>query len=820
MASRTAVPSTYLRGFGILFKHSITLDLFQKDIVPSAERLLLRSPEVVINVLDHTIKYLPFDLSKCFREKFAEPLLNSMKSTNATVRSDAASLFETLCVKSSNEAEVVKIVDIVIKALTTKGPSAEQRHSFYTALSRLPPLRTVSQRILEHAPTLTNKESNDTALQNFVRSLSPHVQAYLTAAQAPDRKVISGFVEFLLAGLNDVKSGTRRAYLSLTTAALTAPQLEALGGGLEKLVDRVEKVVENVQKAGIALLDPKKETPALVEAYLGVRWLQEVQLGQFENNGPVYVKSDFFRHTLSPQAQKSFFFNDKLYTKLLPTLDDQIPFIRAVTAILENDEWYNYAGGSGSVESKMPLALALIWALVQSTYHEVRREAHTALSRMIALRRPVLLERLVDVVRIGACSILPDADPAIETLHWKNKPSRSSDALGYRIFAALCAVLPRSGDRSDPDDWQSSTESALMDISVLACHPIVTELMGDDVWVRLCFRAGTGPYVVDRHGPTYMKAWLSSRNIEDVSKGGVGENIPAAMRCATLRTLTLFTEVAAETIVNAAVPFTLQALENEEVLHLTPVDIEIWHTPEGTLCFDPTSKKGSGKRMEAQPKTAEEKWERDLRKELEAKRGKGVATTTGDAKLSKADRELRQQQLDKEKQIRQKVETIRCKMITGMDVLNAVIDGVQRSVGKEASLAFGRWMSKIVRVLLYGMISKEMVVLKRESTDTHPLPLAGTAAIRTYVKLGEGFEDILHTIAHPPVLAMATLRALGVVEGEGGVDETFCKKSLPGKCFYACFIGHGCSHMNDLYPRILGRRAHTYAKVVHWFRTS
>ena len=47
-------------------------------------------------------------------------------------------------------------------------------------------------------------------------------------------------------------------------------------GDVSNLVDAVVKVVDKVQNAGVGLLDPKKETPALVEGVLGLRWILEV----------------------------------------------------------------------------------------------------------------------------------------------------------------------------------------------------------------------------------------------------------------------------------------------------------------------------------------------------------------------------------------------------------------------------------------------------------------------------------------------------------------------------------------------------------------
>ena len=42
-------------------------------------------------------------------------LADQLKSTNETVRTDAFSLFKTLAARSSDEAELVKVVEIIVK---------------------------------------------------------------------------------------------------------------------------------------------------------------------------------------------------------------------------------------------------------------------------------------------------------------------------------------------------------------------------------------------------------------------------------------------------------------------------------------------------------------------------------------------------------------------------------------------------------------------------------------------------------------------------------------------------------------------------------
>ncbi|KAI8816085.1 armadillo-type protein [Fimicolochytrium jonesii] len=777
MTSRSPVPSAYLESLAPFFQKSLTPDVFDKEIAPTSERLLLRSPEVVIKVLDYTIRSVDFDVSKQFRTKYADAVLNHMRSTNDVVRLSAADFFKTFCSKSTEEKELVAVVDLTAKALTTKGPSVDQRQMYYSALSQLPALPAVAKKVFESSPALVTKESNDTCLQFLLQAIAIHIRAYFESPAA-DAKVIASIVAFVKGGVSDAKSGTRRAFLSLLPIAFQGEALKALGGAWKDLVDPVVKLVEKVQSSGIALLDLKKDTPALVEGYLAIRWLQETSLAAKDTIGADLEKRKFFTTVYST---KSFFLNEKYYGKLLQTADEQLHFVHCLLKVIEIPEWYKLTTGSGNAAERKPLASALVWFLVETRQHEVRQAAAAEIRKLLLPRDATLSDKVVGLLQVGLGRILTQGvyrGKPSGSGTWNEPISRSSDTIGHKVYGALCVALPYLADgeqlSSADTAWKNAVESGLMRLSVIACHPAVTEVMGDDVWIRLCFRSGTGPHIVDAHVGEIIRLWLVKGEGEDVSEGGFDENIDPTIRTATLAALTLFTEVATEAVIKEALPWALTALDNEDVKKLTANDVGVWSTPEGTLFFDPTAKKVNG-RVDDRPKTAEEKWERELKKELQ-KKGK---TTTGKApetKISKAERELQQQQLAKESEIRKHVHALRHTVMVGVDVLRAVIDGVTRSVGEEARGALSKSMTQIVKVLLHSVIARELAVVP--DSQQNPAVLAGHQAIDLYSQLGEVVGDDLRGLIDPPVLAMATLRALGVKEGEGGIDKWYCKKDL------------------------------------------
>ncbi|KAI8916484.1 armadillo-type protein [Powellomyces hirtus] len=767
MPSRTAVPTAHLSSLRPFFRKAIDLETFRKSVLPSSERLLLRSPEVVIKVLDYTLRCVEFDVSEIFREKFADNLLNNMRSTNQLVRQDASSLFATLCSKSEDEKESTKVAELLLKTITGKGPSVEQRQAYYTAISRLASLPQVSKRIVEGAAPLVTKESNEIGLQILLQAVAVHLRAYLSSP-SPDVKVVAAAVAFVKAGVNDSKSATRRAFLMLVATAIKGDTAKVLGAGINDIDDAVRKVVDRVSAAGVAILDPKKETPALAEAFTAMRWIQEIDI----DRGIDSSSTAFFGKLLS---NKSFTLNGKFYGKLLHTAEEQILFVRVVLAFVEHDLWYTQIGATDNASDKKPLAAALVWGLVESRHYQVRQEAFAGVSRMMATGKPELLTRLVKLVRIGLGNLIVEGGHnARDPKGWIGKLSRSSDTIGHKVYAALCAVLPTISEEHGDAAWKSAIEDGLMEVAVVACHPVVTEIMGDDVWIRLCFRAGTGPQIVGQKVSAYVQRWLIEGQGEDVSEGGTKDSVAESFRQATLATVALFTDIATEGVISEALPWCLKAMDNEAVQNLKPSDVDIWATPAGTLFFDPAAKKGGN--VNDRPKTAEEKWELELKKELQ-KKGK-AASGKADVKLTKAEKDAQQQQLAKEAEIRVKVDGLRQQLLVGLNVLQAIVDGVRRSVGEDAREAFGYWVGRIVRVLLHGVIARELVAVKNGVTTSGGAVLAGKQAVDVYCQLGEIAQTQLQALTRPPVLAMATLRAVGVVEGGQGVPNQFCKTGV------------------------------------------
>ncbi|KAJ3280554.1 translational activator of GCN4, partial [Blyttiomyces sp. JEL0837] len=332
LGAKTPPAELFLTALAPFFAKFMTPEVLEKQILANAERLIVRSSEVILRTFQKLFDSITFDISKLFREKFADSLLNQMKSSSEVVRHDAIQLFSSLSSKCTDGKETSQVVDIVIKGFSTKSPNADQKLLFYTALAALPKLPEVSNKIVTSIPALAQKETTEAPIKACLNAIGPHLNAILTSAN-PDAAVITGAATFLTTGLNDSKSFVRRAYMGCLEANVVGGGLAVLSEkSLLGLVEAVLKIIDKIQTAGIAMLDPKKESPLLSEGYVGVDWIfgvmESAAANQVKAVGTLLESKKFIAHLLSSNAQKNWFFNEKLYGKLLLTAEDQMPFVK------------------------------------------------------------------------------------------------------------------------------------------------------------------------------------------------------------------------------------------------------------------------------------------------------------------------------------------------------------------------------------------------------------------------------------------------------------------------------------------------------------
>ncbi|KAH6598824.1 hypothetical protein BASA61_002760 [Batrachochytrium salamandrivorans] len=651
LTSKTVVPTHHLVSLGPFIADYVDEVSYQTYVISAADRLLLRSPEVALKVLDHFTRYVSFDVGVIFREKFADSLLNQFKSSNEVIRHDAAAFYRTLSQKSSKDTDLLGVVDIIVKAMS------------------------------------------------------------------------------------DLKSGVRKAHLSAIAVLVQHPQnFSSFGQGVIGLIDALIGLTEKAQAAGIALLDLKKDTPTFAEACISVQFIiaalqsnEALGLSIFDH----LASKKFFGTILALSSPKAFLFSERLYGKLLVSCEEQLAFLEIVISIVRDKQLYESVVADKADEEV--LANAVVWGLVNSAA-PVRCHGTSLLAAAVVSDKEIL-ERAAVLVRLGLGHLFAGtkSGPSPTTASiagikaiqlpepniWNDRPTQSSAALGQRALIMIYAILP-----VDPEPLlKLALKPILLDLAVITSLPILEYIHGADLWVRLCFRCGLDPRsVLELNLSARVNDWLHSSHI-DQTIGGISPSFPPMIRKATIASIRLMAEVAADVILPIVLPYSISILSDSDLDAITRTDMLIHATPASQLFDDPVSKRqaiANDRQNASGRNTAEDKWERELKKEIEAKRGKTHDAVTGqsissassllhNSKLSKADRELCAQQFTFEADIRARVETLLGRVTSVLDVLEATLDGIQHSLSDESYHAFGNWtrvvLDTIIRVILRELVA-------------------------------------------------------------------------------------------------------------------
>ncbi|CEG70748.1 hypothetical protein RMATCC62417_06588 [Rhizopus microsporus] len=738
ISSRAMVHPAALDAFNDYVRVIITKDKFDSQLLPVLDKIMLRSPEVVLQALAHVTPALSFDPSPIFANKWLDPLLNHLRSTSAATVSGAKAFWEALCLVCHETESMVKVGESVSKTLTSgKVGSWEHRVIMYNALSSLAQVAdpAVSQKVLEGYFAMTAKETHEQAMATAVDGIGRHltVLIYNDEYCSSNKEFVDKAVKVSTDGLGSSKPLARKGWAravgatvwdhekpSAILSAKTVDYLQALFKTFNKIVDK-----------------PLLWKDGPLEAYVMIAIISGRIMHWSSIPGPVsdLLKSQKYPQQLLQTSPKpSYLLWDRIYTKATPA-DEGIWLIRALSNVCLNESKESLEKtGAGYL-----IAQAIIWLMTSHPEHTVRRATRDETARLAAadvaklgfFMRQALKQWVLDVEHQTKDSVAAQAT---------NSENYRKDIAPYRLATVLNAITSFNNDLDS-----SIKNSELIQLLILAHHKYIASPTNKYNWITLVQRANVDP--------GKLISEQSSHIVELLKNALTNRNESELFYEAALAAISTVVFVLPDTIPDF-IDIAENNLEPELMKGIHELERNIWKCPPDITFVDvlKKDKKTESRNTNRKNKTDEE-WEEELRAELAKKKGLTQ-------KLTKEEQAAVNAQLKKEAEIRERVQQSYEKISLGLGVVCSIIAG--NSSGAE------EYLIDIERMLLEA--GKGRVGL-----------LVDDMLVNTYLRLGDCIDEDIQNIRD--AIGLATLRANRIEPiPERWLEEPL--ESLSGRVLY------------------------------------
>ncbi|CAG8528557.1 17533_t:CDS:10, partial [Acaulospora morrowiae] len=720
-SSKSAVTKTSAGALHDFMKQIVTEEDFRTKLMPTLEKLLLRAPEITLNVLICLVKSLSFDLSIILKKNFLQSLLGHIRSTNKVIQLDAAELLNIMIEKSRDDTVVVDIVKEILQMMSGgKVSNPEHRAIIFHALGYIHQSPGVVKIVIDGLLPIVSKESNETSLSKAISTLKLHTGVLLRAEK--DKEVVEKVTDFIVNGLSSAKTGVRKAWAILIgrlvweeAGSPSASLCNVTQQSLTPLLSTLEKIQAN----------PLNFLGGPIEGYIATAIIEGRAINWKNEEINTLIRSK--KHTqniLVNSPKPSFLLWDKIYLKL-NTIEEGSWFLRSLEGVVINEN----VTALKKMDARVFIATAFIYMITSFTLHQTRREAYDTLKNCVQFSPDIVGEFMREgltnwLLNLEKCT--KDSTAVLASTSAHLDPSVNA----YLLSKVLTAITTFSKNVE-----KSVVEDSLVELIVFAHHPAIVSPTKKYNWISLVQRAHLDPgKLVEKY---------STRLLEVIRQG---ETKSRNFYKAAMSAIATVGFISPDTFVPIFLMQCRECLNASLFEKIGAQDIGIWRTEEGTL-FVNVLKRNQRNAVEDQNRKGyqTEKWEREVREQIAKKKG-----NTSAPKLTKDEKTQVDSQLAKESQIRKYVEETRLKLLKGLDIIDSMVDGNAEAVGPH--------IVEFMRLL-------HTVVQKGGS-------LIGEKGVDTYLKISLCTSEKIGNIRMP--IGLATLRAMNVQE----VPERWLQEKL------------------------------------------
>ncbi|KAF8756754.1 ARM repeat-containing protein [Rhizoctonia solani] len=551
--AKSAVPDYILKSFHDLIQNCITEEDLTNTVVPSAEKAILRSPEVSLHGKPFGICIIH---GWSLFTRVLTPAINATKSTNPVARSGSIQVVKSLLASSTPKPQLPGS-----PPNTSPTTNSEEIHAQNIQAARdliLVPLQTAKTTSADHRATLG-------AISSALPKSQGRTIDVLTAL-AQNEEIPKEVVTALTKEMGSSKIPVRRAACAAVGDALweLASQNESWTPAAASFLVALSPAFENNLKTASAT--PVRE-----------RWKGWDRIEEPSTHWDCWYC-----------CQALIFALDKVWGKVNDPVEE-IWLLRAAIATLE---WFEESNAKKAEGLKSALGGIFVYCAVRSTHHNTRRLALENLSKL-SQRFPKSVIPLVVEAIVAATETKPKAAPttSTSTLASTAKPATGAKApvkptatpvakastpatkpaATAQALALLASITPSAEHVEEPLRaiwWSRWWELRIGMLFVTSPQR--------QLWVDLCLRAKLDPHIlVTRKVDRLLELVLLKQ----------GEHSEETTKSA-YRALSSIVFIAPSIVLPHVISEIRQSLAPSQVEALGAVDFAIWRTPKGTMFHD------------------------------------------------------------------------------------------------------------------------------------------------------------------------------------------------------------------------------------------
>lgn len=713
LGSRTQQPTYVANALHDFFAAYITAEDFSKEVVPAMEKALLRAPEVVLNdLIAPVIKSLPadMDLSNVLVFHLLNPLMSSIKSTNASIREGSVRTFVALAQRSHNEQLLDKVADEILMPLkANKITSAEQRVLHADMLSALPRTASLATRIPQGLTAVVAKEANEPAAAAEISCIARYVKYALDRDLTIDASSIDGFSK----GLSEKRLPIRRLWaLQLAEILWSVTSDTLVRGDATSLFDACAGKLVDIFNEVHANPLPAAQNGQVSIAYVATALFLDRAPGMTSSkSASIISKAGIASKSLALEPKPSFLLNPRVYTKLTSE-DDLRWFLHAVVAA-----FLKLKTDNGQDSLSVALSQTIIYLIVSTNVPPKIRQQATSALQGLYISDPW---HVAQITVNGLWQWCEDIE-----LDMKDSTaiaSRSGRDNLLKVIRTIC-MDPETVAKLDADISTECVETQLRGLLVI-CRP---QLIPKASWIEICLRTGTDPGgLAARHSKDCFVRVLG------ITENPVWQRLPSfqSAACSAAADLAFVAPEALTPLIVAQITLDLDPAQLDSI---GPTEAAIYRTPEGVAFVDVLSKQTQIRQISKGDKDYDTlKWEEELRAQIAQKKGQTKKLTADEQAKVNA-------QLKKESEIRTLVAGLDARLRRGIGIIGALSTGPPT----EAEAWFGPSVTSLFQVIQAGAGL-----------------ILGDAASLGYLQCSEKTSTRLGPLR--PFVGVATLRAAGI----------------------------------------------------------